>query len=270
MRIIFLGDVVGAPGRQGVTRTIPRIRQERSPDLIVANGENIKHGSGITEELYRALRDGGVDGVTLGDHALRDRRIIPTLERADEPITIPFNLPARSPGQRILKLTPAAGEWQGTGVSVITVLGRVFMNGPSDEPFGAIERALEKCPSTPGRARPIVIVEAHMEATAEKIALAHFLDGRVTAVVGSHTHVPTADARLLPKGTAYITDVGMCGPYDSVIGRDKDAVVTHMSAGLPTQFDVASGDVRVCGCQIDIDPLTGRAVAIERVEWIVG
>lgn len=269
MRIIFLGDVVGAPGRQGVTKIIPRIREERSPDLILANAENIKHGSGITEDLYRTLREAGVDGVTLGDHALRDRRIVPVLERATEPIIIPFNLPARSPGQRVLKLSPAAGEWQGTAVTVVTLLGRVFMNCPADEPFGAIDRALEKVAAAPGASRPIVIVEVHMEATAEKIALGHHLDGRVTAVVGSHTHVPTADARLLPKGTAFITDVGMCGPYDSVIGRDKESVVTHMSAALPTQFDVASGDVRVCGCQIDVDPLTGRALSIERVEWAV-
>lgn len=262
MRIIFLGDVVGAPGRRAVTLVAPALREELHPDLIIANGENIKNGSGITEDLYQRLREAGIDAVTLGDHALRDRRIIPFLESGAEPISIPCNLPTRAPGKRVIRVKPSHGAHAGVPVTIITVLGRVFMNFPADEPFGAVERMIAAHASPGG----ITIVEMHAEATSEKAAVAYALDGRVAAVVGTHTHVPTADARLLPKGTAFITDLGMCGPYDSIIGREVDPVVTHFSTALPTQFEVASKDARVCGCLIDIDPATGRAVSIERVE----
>lgn len=262
LRVIFLGDVVGAPGRRGVSQVVPLLREELEADLVVANGENIRNGSGITPDLYQSLRAAGVDGVTLGDHALRDRRIVPTLENPAEPIAIPANLPAKSPGKRLLRLSPASGPWQGTNVVVATLLGRVFMNFPADEPFGAADRILAHSLG-PGT---IAIIEAHAEATSEKAALAYALDGRVAAVVGSHTHVPTADARILPKGTAFLTDLGMCGPFDGVIGRDPAAVVSHFSAAAHASFEVASRDVRVCGCLLEIDPLSGHALSIERVE----
>lgn len=264
MRIVFLGDIVGAPGRQGVVSAIAKIREDHSPDFVIANAENIRSGSGITEELYRQLRDATIDGVTLGDHALRDRRAIPLVERKGEPILIPCNLPRRAPGKRFFKLEYRRDSGSTIPVYVITVLGRVFMNGPSDEPFGAIDRMIDELPV----GDRIIIIEAHMEATSEKIALGHYLDGRVAAVIGSHTHVPTADARVLGQGTAFITDVGMCGPYDSVIGRLKEAVVSHMSTSLPSQFDVAEKDVRICGCVVEIDPASGKAVSIERIEYL--
>jgi metallophosphoesterase (TIGR00282 family) len=260
MTLAFLGDVVGAPGRLAVQQHIATLRREYTPDAVIANGENIRNGSGITPDLYRSLRDAGVDAVTLGDHCFRDQRIAPVLEAPEEPIARPANLAAKAPGKRWIRI-PAAGL-RPRDVFVVTVLGRIFFPLAADDPFAAVDAVLAELPER----RPVVLVEAHMEATSEKAALAHHLDGRVAAVVGSHTHVPTADARVLRGGTAFITDVGMCGPYDSVIGRDAAMVVRHMTTGLPVQYEVAAGDVRLCGVVVDVSPDTGLARGIRRVE----
>ena len=260
IRILFLGDVVGAPGRSAVQKHLPELRESLKPDAVIVNGENIRNGSGITADLFKALREAGADAVTLGDHVYRDARIVPTIEDAAEPILRPANLSAKAPGKRFVRI-PAQGE-RSRDIFVATVLGRVSFPMPADDPFAACDELLRTLPER----RPIVVIEAHMEATSEKAALAHHLDGRVAAVLGSHTHVQTADERLLPGGTAFLSDLGMCGPHDGVIGRDASRVVHHMTTALPVQYEVSGGDLRVCGALVEVSPDTGLALSIERVE----
>jgi metallophosphoesterase (TIGR00282 family) len=261
LKVVMIGDIVGKPGRRVTQQQIPAIRERWAPDLIVANGENIAGGSGITAQLHKKLLSYGVDGVTLGDHCFRQRDLIPVIDQTEKLIR-PINLPAQSKGQTVLRLDPGIDGAE--PLYVITVLGRLFMaGGPlADDPFAACDRFLETYP-----ADGPVIVEAHMEATSEKIALAHHLDGRVAAVLGSHTHVPTADAKVLPGGTAFLTDLGMTGPYDSVLGRKKDRVVKFMSTGMPAPFDVAGddADVKLCGVYVEIGD-DRKAIACERIE----
>ena len=259
IRVAFLGDIFGAPGRRVVEQQLPRLREDHAPDLVVANAENAARGSGLSPDLYRRFRGLGIDGITLGDHVFRDQRIAAILDDPSEPIARPANLPAVAAGRGHLRLV-RPGE---RDVVVITVLGRVFVNLPADDPFAAADRVLAEL----GDPAPIVIVEAHMEATSEKAALAHHLDGRVAAVLGTHTHVPTADARVLPGGTAFQSDVGMCGPWDSCIGRDKHAVVRHMTTAMYVPFDVGEGDERMCGAVVTIDERRGLASAIEPVQY---
>jgi len=260
IRILFLGDVVGAPGRSAVQKLLPELRQQVRADAVIVNGENIRNGSGITADLYRALREAGADAVTLGDHVYRDSRIASTIEDPNEPILRPFNLSAKAPGKRMIRI-PAFGE-RSRDIFVATVLGRITFPMPADDPFAACDELLRTIPEK----RPIVIVEAHMEATSEKAALAHHLDGRVAAVLGSHTHVPTADERILPGGTAVLSDMGMCGPCDGVIGRDASRVVHHMTTAMPVQFEVSGGEVRLSGALVEVSTDTGLAMSIERVE----
>ena len=259
MRVLFIGDIVGRPGRTIVQQAVPRLIVRQQLDLVIANAENAAGGSGLTPAIYRELIAAGVDGITLGDHVFRDQRIAAILDDPSEPIARPANLPAVAAGRGHLRLV-RPGE---RDVVVITVLGRVFVNLPADDPFAAADRVLAEL----GDPAPIVIVEAHMEATSEKAALAHHLDGRVAAVLGTHTHVPTADARVLPGGTAFQSDVGMCGPWDSCIGRDKHAVVRHMTTAMYVPFDVGEGDERMCGAVVTIDERRGLASAIEPVQY---
>ena len=256
----FFGDCVGQPGRRVLAQAIPQVRAESSPDLIIVNGENLRNGSGITPDLYKGLRELGVDAVTLGDHAFRDPRITPVLEDPAEPIARPANLSAKAPGKLWIRIAKSAARPR--DIFVVTVLGRVFMNLHADDPFACVDAVLALLPET----SPIVIVEAHMEATSEKAALAHYLDGRVAAVIGSHTHIPTADARIMRGGTAFITDVGMCGPYSSVIGRDPVGVLRAMTTGVHTNFEMGEGGERACGCVIEIDPISGKARSISRID----
>ena len=258
-RIAFLGDVVGSPGRRAVHDNLPALREAWAPDLIIINGENARNGSGLSPEMYRKLRSYGVDGVTLGDHWHRDSQITPMLEQPSEPIIRPSNLPKRAPGKSLLRLNPATGP----SVCVVTVLGRLFITQPVSDPFEAVDQVIASLPDPDA----IIIVEAHMEATSEKAALAFHLDGRVAAVVGTHTHVPTADARILPRGTALVSDLGMCGPFDSVIGREAAAVVGHLTTGMHNQFPVATGDPRICGAVIDIDQTTRLARGIRITQF---
>lgn len=268
LRLIMLGDIVGGPGRRAVTQLLPQLRERFKPHLVIANGENVANGTGITPDLYRKLCDAGIDGITLGDHVYKKKQIIRTLE-TESNIIRPANLPAAAKGRRWMQLDPPAppdAPDRGAGgdlppVFVVTVLGRIFMSLPIDEPFATIERVLAELP----RKDPIVIVEAHCEATSEKIAMGWHLDGRVSAVLGSHTHVLTADERVLPGGTAYITDMGMCGPMTSVIGRDVDNVLFHMTTSMHAPFDVPEGDPRVHGVYIEIDENSRRATHIERI-----
>ena len=269
IRIVMLGDIVGRPGRVAVAQQIPVIRQRWNPDLILANAENAANGTGLTPDLYRKLRDSGVDGITLGDHWVKKQQICETLER-ERDIIRPANLPAGAKGRGWMSVPiPPRDGRPPRNLYVITVLGRVFMHQPIDDPFACVERVLREIPER----EPIVLVEIHAEATSEKQAIGWQFNGRVSAVIGTHTHVQTADERILTVpgsplvgGTAYMSDLGMCGPQESILGREIDKVLTHMLTAMPAPFDVAEGDPRVCGVCIDIDEKTTRAVAIERFE----
>ena len=262
IRIVMLGDIVGRPGRVAVAQQIPIIRERWKPDLILANAENSANGTGITPEHYRKLRDAGLDGLTLGDHAYKKVQIVETLERESD-IIRPANFPPGARGKGWMKIPfPAGSAAAGRNLYVITVMGRIFMNPPVDDPFATVEGVLRQITEKD----PIVLLEIHAEATSEKQAFGWQFNGRVSAVVGTHTHVPTADERVLSHGTAYITDLGMSGPQESILGRDIDRVLTYMLTVMPSPFDVAEGDPRVCGVCVEIDEKTTRATAIERIE----
>ncbi len=255
MRILFIGDVVGKPGRRIVQLAVKGVRVAEQLDLVIANGENAAAGSGITPEMFRQMTEAGVDCVTLGDHVYRRKEIIPVME-TDERIVKPANFPTESPGRAWTVVTTAGG----VRVAVFTVLGRVFMR-PVDCPFAAADRVLEEIPSD----CKVIVVDAHAEATSDAQLLGRYLDGRVSAVLGTHTHVPTADEQILPGGTAFQCDVGMTGPHDSILGRRIDRVMETTRTFRPTMFDVAKGDVRLHGTIVDLDPQTGRVHEIRRL-----
>ena len=255
MKILFLGDIVGSPGRDVLSCQLSAFRKECGIDLCVANGENSAGGSGITPITGGEIFGAGVDVITTGDHIWKRKESRQYLN--DNPNVLrPANMPEEAPGSghTIVK----AGD--GTEVGVINVQGRTFMS-PTDCPFHAVERSLKAL----GEHIRVVIVDIHAEATSEKIAMGRFLDGRVTAVLGTHTHVQTADEQVFPGGTAYITDVGMVGPYESILGRRIESVVSAFSTQLPTHFQVAKKDVRMGGVIVEADPATGKALSIERV-----
>jgi metallophosphoesterase (TIGR00282 family) len=258
IRIAYLGDIYGAPGRMAVQQQLPILRERHQPHLIFANAENARSGSGLSPKIFHKLRALGIHGMTLGDHVFRDQTICSVLETPDEPLARPANLSAKALGRSYLRVALPAELGISRDVFVIPVLGRVFMNMPADDPFAAVDRVLASLPVRD----PLVIVEAHMEATSEKSALARYLDGRVAAVLGTHTHVPTADARVLPQGTGFITDLGMCGPYESIIGADVDAVVRHMTTSMHVPFGVGMGGEAVCGVVLEIDTNTRRTKSI--------
>lgn len=257
LRILCLGDIVGRPGRQVVHQKLPTLVRQRQIDLVVANAENIAGGSGITANLFNKIRSYGVDVATLGDHVYRRQDIVPTLQ-ASERIVRPANLSRAAAGRRFTIVTTNSG----VQVAVFCLLGRIYMNMPSDDPFATADWVLEQLPKTV----KVSVCDMHAEASSEKVGMCHHLDGRCSIIFGTHTHVPTADARILPGGSAAISDVGMCGPYDSVLGRRKDRVLRHMTTNMPAPFEVATGDVKLCGVLAEIDPATGKALSIERIE----
>lgn len=255
MRFLFIGDIVGAPGVAIVKAAVPVLRRRDGLDFVVANVENAAGGSGVTPNIYRQLRAAGVEALTLGDHIYKKFDIAAVLQNPAEPVCKPANFPAAAPGR-----DHALFEVNGVTVAVVSLLGRTFMR-PVDCPFAAADRVLAALAE---RAK-VIVVDIHAEATGDKYLLAHYLDGRVSAVLGTHTHVPTADEQVLPKGTAFICDVGMTGPYASVLGRRVDRVLETAITFVPTAFDVATGDVRLAGAVVDVDPGTGRATTIRRV-----
>ena len=256
VRLLCVGDVVGGPGRRVLSDALGKLTAERNIDCVIANVENTANGSGLTPALYTKLADAGVHLMTMGDHVYRRRDIIPTLERSDR-IVRPANLSAGAPGREVAVWETPSGQ----KVAVIVLLGRMYMNVFGDNPFQAVDRVLGTLP----RDVNIVVVDMHAEATSEKIAMGWHLDGRVSVLFGTHTHVPTADETILPRGTAYITDVGMTGPYDSVLGRCKENVLSAMSGAIPQPFSVATDDVRLCGIVADVEPTTGHCMKIERI-----
>ncbi|MEN6451128.1 MAG: TIGR00282 family metallophosphoesterase [Thermoguttaceae bacterium] len=255
MRILLIGDIVGKPGRQICQQVIRTLRTEENLDLVVANAENASGGSGITPEIYHELLAAGVDGITLGDHAFRRREIFPILQ-SERKIVRAANYPAAAPGHDHMILRTR----QQVSVAVMTMVGRVFMP-PVDCPFQAADRVLA---SLPPEVR-VILVDFHAEATSDKQLMGRHLDGRASAVLGTHTHVPTADERILPGGTAFQCDVGMTGPHESILGRRIDRVMETTRTFRPTHYDVATDDVRLNGSIVEVDPQTGHATAIRRL-----
>jgi 2',3'-cyclic-nucleotide 2'-phosphodiesterase len=269
LKILFVGDVFGSAGRRIVREHLPHVRDSNAVDLTVINGENAAGGFGITPALAEELFDLGADVITTGNHVWDKRELIDYMksvpadshERARR-ILRPANLQHGLPGYGLYEGVIADGPNQGTPYAVVNLMGRVFLNGTND-PFHAANDLLNKI-AQQSKAR-IIFVDFHAEATSEKVAMGWHLDGRVTACLGTHTHIPTADERVLPGGTAYQTDVGMSGPYDSVIGVEKDLVMTRFLTGMPGKFEAATGNPKMCAALIDCDPMTGKAQRIQRL-----
>jgi metallophosphoesterase (TIGR00282 family) len=255
LKILFIGDVVGSPGRKIVGQVLPRLIHRWGLGLVVCNAENAAGGSGLTIRCHEDLAEAGVDVFTLGDHVYRKDEVFTLFERTDR-LLRPANFPTDSPGQEHVIVEAR----DGTPVAVFTLLGRTYMR-PVDCPFRAADRVLERI----GGATRVVLVDVHAEATSDKQLLGRYLDGRVSAVLGTHTHVATADEQVLPGGTAYQTDVGMTGPYDSILGRRYDRVLAATLTFVPHFFEVATGDPRLCGALVEVDPQTGRALTIRRI-----
>jgi hypothetical protein len=255
VRLLLIGDVVGKPGRQIVVRAVPGLKIAEQLDFVVANAENVAGGSGLTPELFQELLASGIDCITMGDHIYRRREILSVLER-DERIVRPANFPAEAPGRTFTVLRTRSH----VQVAVFNLLGRVFMP-PVDCPLQAADRVLA---GLPGSAR-IILLDYHAEATSDKQVMGRYLDGRVSAVLGTHTHVATADEQILPRGTAFQCDVGMTGPHESIIGRRIDCVLETTRTFRPTHFEVATEDCRMHGTIVDVNPETGRATAIRRI-----
>lgn len=260
MRILFIGDIFGRPGRNIVKERLPGIVREQAINLIIANGENSAAGFGITPALVEELFELNIDVITTGNHVWDKREIIDYFQRIEgnghgpaRRVLRPANFPADMPGSGVYE-----GMKGKIPYAVINLQGRVFM-ASNDDPFRVVDQLLQKI-----RAK-VILVDFHAEATSEKISMGWYLDGRVTAVVGTHTHVPTADERVLPTGTAYVTDVGMTGPYDGVIGVKKELVVGKFLNGMPVRFEPATGDARLCAVVIDCDDETGKARTIDRL-----
>lgn len=252
MKILFLGDLVGRSGRNAVIDRLPEIVEAQELDFVIVNGENAASGFGITEGILQDVIDAGADVVTTGNHVWDQRDTLVYIERNDR-LLRPVNFPAGTPGRGAHLFTAR----NGARVMVANVMGRVYMD-PLDDPFMAIDRAVNDCPM--GDVADAIIVDMHAEATSEKQAMGHFLDGRVSLVVGTHTHVPTADHHILPGGTAYMSDAGMCGDYDSVLGMDKEEPVNRFMRKIPGgRFTPALGDATICGVAIETDDRTGLA-----------
>jgi hypothetical protein len=259
MRILFLGDVMGRAGRKAVAERLPALRRDWRLDFVVVNGENATSGMGLTPDHAKGLLEAGADCVTLGDHAFDQKTMLGHID-SEPRILRPLNFSKMAPGQgaRLFSLP------DGRTVLVAQILGQVFMKRPFDDPFSAIEPVLRNHPM--GARANAVVVDVHCEATSEKMALGHWCDGRASLVVGTHTHVPTGDAMILPGGAAYLTDAGMCGDYDSVIGMQKDEPMRRFVTGMPkARFEPAMGEATVSGIFVETDDKTGKALSVAMV-----
>jgi hypothetical protein len=257
MNILVIGDVVGSPGRAILKKALPLVVRRYDVDYCIANVENAAGGFGVTREVCQEILDLGVDCLTSGNHIWDKKEIIPLVGQFPQ-LLRPANYPPAQPGR---------GSYVGRGrdnrvpVATLNLSGRVFMHGAIDDPFAL---ALQEVERLRKEAR-VIVVDMHAEASSEKTAMGHFLDGKVTAVFGTHTHVPTCDHRVLPGGTAYVTDLGMTGPYDSCIGVEKEAVIARFTTGMPNRFETAKNDARLAAAVIEADPETGKARRIERM-----
>ena len=258
MRLIFIGDVIGKAGRKVVSKELPPLRDTFKPDLVVVNGENAAGGFGITEKIFDELLDAGADVVTLGNHAFDQREALVFIERTDA-LLRPVNYPAGTPGKGAGVFSTKSGQQ----VLVMNVMGLVMMN-PLDDPFAAVERELSACPL--GIGCDAVLIDMHCEATSEKMAMGHFADGRASLVVGTHTHIPTADHQILAGGTAFQTDAGMTGDYDSIIGMDKEEPLNRFLRKIPGgRMTPALGQATMCGIAVETDDKSGLAVNISPI-----
>jgi metallophosphoesterase (TIGR00282 family) len=254
LKVLFIGDIVGRPGREAVKQFLPALKSKENIDFVIANGENLAAGKGITHEKYQEMLDAGVDYLTSGNHVWNNRDIIPYMKDCSVKILRPANYPDDPPG-----LGYANVDLGGIKITLINLMGRVFIPGLFNDPFSRAKEIVEENPDT------IKIIDFHAEATSEKIALAYFMDGKVSAVIGTHTHVQTADERILPGGTAFISDAGMCGPFDSVLGVEKNIIIQGFLTGLPQSHKVAVGDSLFNACLIQIDTKTNKALSIKRI-----
>jgi metallophosphoesterase (TIGR00282 family) len=249
--VLAIGDVIGKPGRRAVKKLVPGLRQQYQVDLVITNGENAAGGLGLTSATAQELINAGIDVLTSGNHIWVQKEIIPHLDGA-MPVIRPLNYPAGVPGRGYLTTRRAL---------VVNLMGRTFMNHVLDCPFRTMDKLLGELEKKP----PIIIVDFHAEATSEKVALGKYLDGRVSALLGTHTHVATADSRLLPRGTAYVTDIGMTGPLDSVIGDNPEDVIQRFLTAMPHRLTVGEGRVMFNAILVDIDNSSGKAKSIERI-----
>lgn len=257
MNILMFGDIVGRPGRQTISKTLPQLKEEYKPDLIIANAENLAHGLGITKDTVEEMLKAGIDILTSGNHVWNRAEAISIIQDKKIPILRPANYPSDVPGR----------GWQivrvgAKSVLVINLIGRVFFKEDFDCPFRKADEILKECEEEKLAA---IIVDAHIEATSEAAALAWYLDGRVSAVLGTHTHVPTSDFKILPRGTAFISDIGMTGPADSVIGMDKDLIIKNFLTQMPVRFEVAEGVVDLNAVIVDVNDKTQKARDIKRI-----
>lgn len=259
INVLFIGDVNGKPGRSAVKAILPGLIKEHSIDFVIANGENSAGGFGIIKEKFDELSAAGVNVVTTGNHIWDKKEILPVLE-SEPRLLRPANFAPKTPG-RGFGVYDLEKPGKKIRIGVVNVVGRIFMP-PADCPFRAADAIVNEISVT----TPIIIVDIHAEATSEKQALGFFLDGRVSAVLGTHTHVQTADERVFPKGTAFISDAGMCGPFDSVIGVDKEQIINRFLTHMPVKFELAKGDVHFNAALIEIDENTGMASKIERID----
>lgn len=256
MRILFLGDIVGEPGRKSVIKFIGSIQQEFQIDFSIVNGENSAGGRGITPKIANDLFKAGVDVITTGDHVWDQRELAEHFSKEDR-ILRPINYPGDDiPGKGIIVVDTPQGK-----LAVMNAQGRTFMGQALENPFLVLEDEIDTLIADGTK---MIFLDFHAETTSETIAMGYHLDGKASAVVGTHTHVQTADERILPKGTAHLTDAGMCGPEISILGRSVESIVYRFKTSLPTRFPVAKGPVRLCGAIVDIDPETGRATHIQR------
>ncbi|MCY8499443.1 2',3'-cyclic-nucleotide 2'-phosphodiesterase [Bacillus atrophaeus] len=254
MRILFIGDVVGSPGRDMVKEYVPKLKTKYKPHFTIINGENAAHGKGLTEKIYHSLMQAGADAITMGNHTWDKKEIFDFID--DVPHLVrPANFPEGTPGKGITYV-----KANGKELAVINLQGRTFLP-PLDDPFQKADELIAEA----AKRTPYIFIDFHAEATSEKLAIGWYTDGRASAVVGTHTHVQTADNRILPKGTAYITDVGMTGPYDGILGMDRETIIKRFKTNLPVRFSVAEGKTTLSGVVIDIDDQTKKAIKIERI-----
>jgi len=254
MKLLFIGDIVGSPGREIVKDYLPRLKRKYQPAFIVANGENAANGKGITEKIAKELFEAGVHAITLGNHTWDNKEIFEFIDREERMIR-PANFPAGTPGKGITYIKQPEGE-----LAVINLQGRTFLP-PLDCPFEKADQLVELA----RKRTKHIFVDFHAEVTSEKQALSWYLDGRISGLVGTHTHVQTGDERILPQGTAYLTDAGMCGPSDGILGMDREVVIKKFRTQLPVRFEVASGPTQLNGVVITLDKASGKATKIERI-----
>ncbi len=257
IKILFIGDVVGSPGRAAVKAIVPKLKIQWGIDFVIANAENSAGGSGITARVARDLFQSGCDCLTSGDHVWRRPEVIEVMQ-SDERVLRPANFPKVTPGHGSAVFKTSKGQ----PIGVVCLLGQVFIEAMVESPFRVMQEEIQNLK----KQTKIIIVDIHAEATSEKVALGWFLDGEVSALLGTHTHIQTADEQILPKGTAYLTDVGMTGPYDSVIGRNKDKIIERFLTGMPTRFELGTEKIELHAALIEIDETTGKAIKIERVK----